>query len=119
MAGVPFPGRPVRGSTTGKPLYALFELLGRRWTLRIMWELQNGPASFSELQGRCVGISTSTLTLRLRDLLATGVVEQSGSTYELTAIGGQLFDHMQPLADWSEIWAEHLRERPDLDPDNA
>jgi hypothetical protein len=34
---VPLPGRAVRGSTTGRPIMALFDLIGRRWTLRVIW----------------------------------------------------------------------------------
>ena len=33
----------VRGSRTGRPVMALLDLLGRRWTLRIVWELRDGP----------------------------------------------------------------------------
>jgi len=36
----PRPGRPVRGSRTGRPIMALLDLLGRRWVLRILWELR-------------------------------------------------------------------------------
>ena len=37
------PGRPVRGSRTGRPVMALLDLLGRRWTLRVLSELRDGP----------------------------------------------------------------------------
>lgn len=109
MELVPLPGRPVRGSRTGKPLYALFELISRRWTLRIVWELQGGPATFTELQTRCDGMSTSTLTLRLGDLLGTGVVGHTESgAYQLTSTGTQLLDRLAPLADWAQAWADDL-----------
>ena len=39
----PIPGKPVRGSKTGRPIMALLDLLGRRWALRVLWELRNGP----------------------------------------------------------------------------
>ena len=32
----PKPGRRVRGSSTGRPIMALLDLLGRRMTLRIL-----------------------------------------------------------------------------------
>ena len=32
--------RTVRGSRSGRPIMALLDLLGRRWTLRILWELR-------------------------------------------------------------------------------
>ena len=34
----------VRGSRTGRPIMALLDLLGRRWTLRIIWELREDRA---------------------------------------------------------------------------
>ena len=48
----PRPGRRVRGSETGRPIMALLDLLGRRWALRVGWELRNGPLGFRELQRR-------------------------------------------------------------------
>jgi DNA-binding HxlR family transcriptional regulator len=38
----PRPGEPVRGSATGRPLIAALDLFGRRWSLRIIWELRDG-----------------------------------------------------------------------------
>ena len=32
--------RGVRGSRSGRPIMALLDLLGRRWSLRILWELR-------------------------------------------------------------------------------
>jgi DNA-binding HxlR family transcriptional regulator len=52
----PAPGRPVRGSTSGEPIMALLDLLGRRWALRVIWELRSEPLSFRELQERCAGM---------------------------------------------------------------
>ena len=62
-SGTPRPGRPVRGSATGRPIMALLDLLGRRWALRVLWELRAGPVpGFRELQSRCGGVSSSVLT---------------------------------------------------------
>src|SRR5918999_3277976 len=47
MSQTPKPGRPVRGSRTGVPVMALPDLLGRRWTLGVLWNLSNGgPCTF-------------------------------------------------------------------------
>src|SRR5262249_7826751 len=66
----PPPGAAARGSTTGRPIMALFDLVGRRWILRIIWELHRaaGPLTFRELRAACDGISSSVLTTRLREL---------------------------------------------------
>ena len=64
----PLPGTPVRGSRTGRPIMALLDLIGRRWTLRVLWELRAEPARFEELRGRCDEMSTSVLATRLKEL---------------------------------------------------
>jgi DNA-binding HxlR family transcriptional regulator len=51
-ASPPRPGRPVRGSTTGGPVMAALDLFGRRWTLRVLWELRDGAVGFRLLQQR-------------------------------------------------------------------
>jgi DNA-binding HxlR family transcriptional regulator len=47
---------------------ALLDFLGRRWVLRIMWELRDDPAGFRQLQLRCDDMSPSVLSQRLREL---------------------------------------------------
>ena len=43
---IPVPGKRVRGSRTGKPIMAFLDLIGRRWALRILWELRGGSLGF-------------------------------------------------------------------------
>jgi len=84
-SGTPLPGRPVRGSATGRPIMALLDLLGRRWTLRVLWELRGAPVpSFRELQTRCGGVSSSVLTDRLAELREAGIVERTDGGYRLS-----------------------------------
>ncbi len=45
-------GRPVRGSQSGRPIMALLDILGQRWTLRILWELRDGAVGFRDLAAR-------------------------------------------------------------------
>jgi DNA-binding HxlR family transcriptional regulator len=101
----PRPGRPVRGSTSGRPIMAALDLLGRRWTLRIVWELRDGPATFRELQERCDGMSPSVLNARLADLREAGVLEPGEEGYALTRHGRSLFDALEPLDAWAKRWA--------------
>lgn len=103
----PKPGRPVRGSRTGRPIMALLDLLGRRWVLRIIWELHVGNLGFRTLQERCDGMSPSVLSQRLLDLQEAGIVAQDQrADYGLTAEGAQLFQALAPLHDWAQRWAE-------------
>jgi DNA-binding HxlR family transcriptional regulator len=85
---------------------ALLDLLGRRWTLRVLWELRNPAATFRDLQARCDGMSSSVLAQRLGELAGAGViaaVEAGG--YTLTEEGRALIDALTPLDGWAKRWA--------------
>ena len=84
----------------GRAVAEVLELLGRRWQLRIIWELGSDTLSFRELQGRCDDISPSTLATRLAELREAGIVGQEGG-YRLTAAGSELLDLYPPIADWA------------------
>jgi DNA-binding HxlR family transcriptional regulator len=101
----PLPGRPVRGSTTGRPIMALLDLLGRRWALRVIWELREGPLQFRALQERCGGMSSSVLNQRLRELRDAGLVEHVDAGYRLTAEGRDLREAFGPLDAWARRWS--------------
>ncbi|MCK2217046.1 helix-turn-helix transcriptional regulator [Actinomadura sp. ATCC 31491] len=107
-ASTPRPGRPARGSASGRPVMAALDLLGRRWTMRILWELSRAPAGFRELQRRCEGMSSSVLSDRLDELAAVRLVAQDGGGYRLTPLGADLVEALAPLSAWSRRWAEEL-----------
>ena len=113
MPPTPLPGRPARGSRSGRPIMALLDLLGRRWTLRVIWELRNTttPQTFRELQSRCGDISSSVLATRLRDLGEADLVTHVGEGYRLTDQGESLLDHLLPLDAWATSWAADLHRR--------
>jgi DNA-binding HxlR family transcriptional regulator len=84
---------------------ALFDLLGRRWTLRLLWELRDGGVTFRELQARCEGMSSSVLNQRLRELRDAGVVAAGdGGGYRLSEEGTALLDALAPLHAWAARW---------------
>ncbi|WP_108868332.1 winged helix-turn-helix transcriptional regulator [Aquimarina aquimarini] len=101
---VPIPGKPVRGSQSGKPIMALFDLLGRHWSMNILWCLKENSQSFNELEKKCNGISPTTLNTRLKELQKTFIIEKVVDGYALTKIGDELFDLFDPLRAWSENW---------------
>jgi DNA-binding HxlR family transcriptional regulator len=85
---------------------AALDLLGRRWALRILWELRSGPLGARELRGRCDGMSPSVLYQRLAELTGAGLVEQDqDNRYLLTALGGSLSAAIKPLDRWARDWA--------------
>ena len=101
----PLPGRPVRGSSSGRPIMALLDLLGRRWALRVLWELREEPApTFRDLQARCGGVSSSVLTDRLRELAEAGIVSHAGDGYVLPRPGRDLLARLAPLGEWAANW---------------
>jgi DNA-binding HxlR family transcriptional regulator len=108
----PSPGSAVRGSSSGRPIMALLDLLGRRWCLRILWELQSSPASFRELQGRCAGLSPSVLNTRLNELREACLLENGEQGYQLSSQGQALIGLCLPLAEWAEQWADILPMAP-------
>ena len=102
----PRPGRRARGSASGRPIMALLDLLGRRWTLRVAWELRAGPLTFRALQEQSDGVSPSVLNARLAELREAGIVEQrAGEGYALSAEGERLLAALAPLQDWATRWA--------------
>jgi DNA-binding HxlR family transcriptional regulator len=102
---LPAPGRPVRGSDSGRPIMALLDLLGRRWALRVIWELRDQPLAFRALQERCAGMSSSVLNQRLQELRGADVVELGRDGYRLTGEGRRLLEAYPPLNAWAERWA--------------
>jgi hypothetical protein len=70
----PKPGRRVRGSATGRPIMALLDLLGRRMTLRILWELrEDRRLTFRALQ-EAAETNPSVLNARLAELRSAHLV---------------------------------------------
>ena len=104
----PRPGKKVRGSKTGRPLMAALDLLGRRGTLRILWELREGTAlTFRELQA-LAELPPATLNTRLHELRSVGIVDADDG-YKLSETGLQLRAALNPLHGWAEAWAKTLR----------
>ena len=101
--------KKVRGSTTGRPIMALLDLLGRRWVLRLVWELRQKPRRFRELQELIGGASPTIVNARLRDLREARLVElDPDKGYRLTALGQELLKLFLPLHVWSEKWAKAI-----------
>jgi len=90
---------------------AALDLLGRRWTLRLIWELRDGPVGARSLLERCDGLSSSVLYTRLRELVTAGVIEKDDeSAYRLTDLGATLERTLAPLDAWATQWAAQTTE---------
>ena len=99
--------RSVRGSTSGRPIMALLDLLGRRWSLRIIWELREQPLTSRALRTACDEASPTVLQARLSDLREAELVELvTGDGYRLTGLGRELFETFLPLHRFAERWSK-------------
>lgn len=107
----PRPGLPVRGSKSGKPIMALFDLLGRSWALGIIWQLSEGSLTFRQLQDLCEGVSPTVLNKRLKELKECALVKHDGSGYLLTDLGLELFELLAPFGGWSQKWSQAVLEK--------
>jgi DNA-binding HxlR family transcriptional regulator len=98
----------VRGSRTGRPIMALLDLLGRRWSLRIIWELREDRRLTSRaLRTACDEASPTIMQARLSELREAGFVELvQGDGYRLTALGKELSENFLPLHRFAERWAK-------------
>lgn len=86
---------------------ALLDLLGRRWALRLLWELHADVLTFRELQARCEGMSSSVLNQRLREFRAAGIIAlRDRAGYQLTHEGRALLAALTPLQDWAVRWSK-------------
>jgi DNA-binding HxlR family transcriptional regulator len=99
-----------------RPTLALLDLLGRRWSLRILWELREGPLHFNQLQAHCDEMSRSVLSQRLSELREASLIEVAGdASYRLTDQGASLLARMRFFDDWatewSKVWTAGFRSR--------
>ena len=89
------------------------DIVGDRWTLLIVRELMLGPIGFAEIKSGIAGIATNTLSRRLADLEATGLLRQTTlpvaetPAYQLTASGQALWPVIRSLCRWGATQNGH------------
>lgn len=106
--------KAVRGSKTGRPIMALLDLVGRRWTLRIIWELRGDALTSRALRETCGDISPTVLQTRINELRQAGfVVLEASSGYRLTPLGRELLDVFLPLHAFADRWAKQTVRKVD------
>lgn len=89
------------------PLAHALDLVGERWTLLVVRELQLGPRRFSDLARGLPGLSPNLLSERLRALESWGLISTEPlpppaklEAYVLTPAGQALNAALFPLAQW-------------------
>ncbi|WP_407181324.1 winged helix-turn-helix transcriptional regulator [Bradyrhizobium sp. STM 3562] len=84
----------------------LLELLGRRWSLRILWELRGDRLTSRALRAACDEASPTVLQARLSELRAAGFIELAPAEgYGLTPLGRELCETFLPLHRFAERWS--------------
>lgn len=70
------------------PIGKCAELLSDPWTMLIARDVLKGPQRFCELERSLIGISTRTLTIKLKNLECQGIIRKDAEgAYEATAKG--------------------------------
>jgi DNA-binding HxlR family transcriptional regulator len=99
--------RGVRGSRSGRPIMVLLDLLGRRWSLRIIWELREASLTSRALRTACDEASPTVLQTRLTELREAGFVELvAGDGYRLTELGKELQESFLAVHHFAERWSK-------------
>jgi DNA-binding HxlR family transcriptional regulator len=86
------------------------ELLGEKWTLKLLGVLAGGPSRFSTLQ-HGLGMSSKTLSKRLKQLEQHGLITKTiyaqvplRVEYDLTHKGDELVSILASLSQWEKKW---------------
>lgn len=106
---LPVPGKPVRGSKSGQPIMALFDLLGRNWAMGIIWHLSEGPSTFRQLQAYCETVSPTTLNIRLKELTNAFIIEKTVDGYALTELGKKIYELLEPMGKLAKEWSVYFK----------
>lgn len=101
-------GQPARGSTSGRPIMVVLDMLGRRGALRILWELRHDPLTFRALQRACE-TNPGSLNTRLKELRELGIIDHDDGGYRLTEQGRRLAVALNALQAWADQWAADTR----------
>jgi len=105
-AGPSTADRGARAASQRSSMLDLLDLLGRRWALRILWELSAGPLRFTEIQARCDAMSPSVLNQRLAELGGAALVQpRADRRYGLAPDGLDLVGFVKPLVPWARRWS--------------
>jgi len=93
---------------TQRPIMRLIDVLGKRWALRIMWELRDQRMTFRALRMKCDDVSPNSLNSRLKELRHLNLLDHNSEGYGYTKWGHELGAQLMVLNDWSKEWGQSL-----------
>jgi DNA-binding HxlR family transcriptional regulator len=98
-----------------RALHSILARVGDKWTVLIVVLLGDGPKRFNEIRRLVGGISQRMLTFTLRGLERDGLVTRTvypttpqRVDYELTKLGGTLWDAVEPLSLWARAHVSEI-----------
>ncbi len=96
-------------------------LIASKWTIKIVYTLQEGPLRFSELERQVRGISQKMLTQTLRKLEADSLVRRTVHPvipvkvdYALTPAGHALLSPLKRLCEWVQDHLQQIHQEESL-----
>jgi len=102
----------MTSTASQRPIVQLIDILGKKWVLRILWELKTSPCTFRELQSRCGDLSPTIINTRIKDLCAADLIYKSPeSGYILSQHGIELIKLFYPLNDFANRWSKTIDTR--------
>lgn len=93
------------------PMELTMDVLGGKWKLLILWQLQQGTKRYGELRTALQDITHKMLTQQLRELESDGIVHREvfhvvppKVEYSLTDRGNRLTTVMESMAEWASAF---------------
>jgi DNA-binding HxlR family transcriptional regulator len=91
------------------PLNGMMDLLSRRYAMQLVCVVGAiGPARYGDIEAAFDGVSSSTLSTRLDELVDAGILSREQYAeipprveYDLTNTGEALGHHLEPLLKWA------------------
>ena len=101
------------------PVHLVLSYIGSKWAILILKELFQGNRRTNEFLSALPGISTKTLTARLRELESNGLIKRTvfpevppRVEYSLTSKGREVQPIMAALHTVGQQWLNHNGDRP-------
>lgn len=95
------------------PIQAIVDVIGGKWKLSILYQLFQGTKRYGELKRLVPNATERMLTLQLRELEASGIVQRTvypevppKVEYSLTELGQSLEPVLQTMLYWSEQYLQ-------------
>ncbi len=87
------------------PIAKTAELLSDTWTMLIIRDLLHKEMRFCEMEQSLEGISTRTLTIKLKQLEQEKIISKNDLHYSLSPLGKKL----QKVIDAMETWGKSIK----------